>query len=336
MLELGALVFREPWWLLGLLSIPGLILWRRRRARRILPAHIPYPALPQALPVTWRMRALGWRLPVHYLAIALLWIAMARPQRQFQEEKVMGEGIDIFLAMDLSSSMLARDFDPDRLTVSKQVAAEFVDRRRYDRIGLAVFAGESYTQCPLTLDHEVVKGFLDDLACGQLEDGTAIGMGLAAAVNRLKDSEAKSKVVILLTDGVNNAGYIRPAAAAALARTFGIRVYTIGVGSYGQAMSPVRRRSDGAYLFGLAQVEIDEPLLEDIAGQTGGRYYRATSAEGLAEIYAEIDKLEKTTVEVEVFRRYAEWYRLPMLTALVLLVLTGVASMTFLRVLPGE
>jgi len=247
---------------------------------------------------------------------------------------VKGEGIDIFLVMDLSSSMLARDFEPDRLTVSKRVAADFVSRRKYDRIGLAVFAAESYTQCPLTLDHRVVTDFLQSLECGQLEDGTAIGMGLAAAVNRLKDSEARSKVVVLLTDGVNNAGYIRPAAATELAKTFGIRVYTIGVGSYGQAMSPVRRRPDGRYLFGLTQVEIDEPLLEDIAAQTGGRYYRATSATTLEEIYAEIDRLEKTTVEVEVSRRFSDMYRIPFLTGLAILALVWLARQTFLRILP--
>jgi Ca-activated chloride channel family protein len=308
---------------------------RSRQVREKGSAAIAFPSLPSTVPLTWRVRALRWVAPVTYAAIALLWVAMARPQRQFQEEHVKGEGIDIFLVMDLSSSMLARDFDPDRLTVSKRVAADFVSRRPYDRIGLAVFAGESYTQSPLTLDHAVVKTFLEGLECGQLEDGTAIGMGLAAAVNRLKDSQAKSKVVVLLTDGVNNSGYIQPAAATALARTFGIRVYTIGVGSYGQAMSPVQRRPDGVYLFGLTQVEIDEPLLEDIAAKTGGRYYRATSAEALEQIYAEIDKLEKTTVEVAVFRRYTDVYRFPLLFAAALLLLVGLARITFLRILPG-
>lgn len=333
MLELGAFVLRAPWWLLGLVSIP-LHIWWRTRTRASGADVIGFPAIPAALPVTWRIRALRWLWPMSYFAIALLWLALARPQRAFHEEVVKGEGIDIFLVMDLSSSMLARDFEPDRLTVSQRVAADFVSRRKYDRIGLAVFAAESYTQCPLTLDHRVVTDFLASLACGQLEDGTAIGMGLAAAVNRLKDSEAKSKVVVLLTDGVNNAGYIRPAAATELARTFGIRVYTIGVGSYGQAMSPVRRRPDGRYLFGLTQVEIDEPLLEEIASQTGGHYYRATSAASLEEIYAEIDRLEKTTVEIEVNRRFADLYRYPFLAGLVILVLVATARRTFLRILP--
>ena len=335
MLEWGAFVLREPWWLFGLLTIPLLAYWRARKVRSKGTTAIAFPSLPATLPVTWRVHALRWIAPVTYVAIALAWLAMARPQRQFQQEQVKGEGIDIFLVMDLSSSMLARDFEPDRLTVSKRVASDFVSRRPYDRIGLAVFAGESYTQSPLTLDHAVVRTFLEGLECGQLEDGTAIGMGLAAAVNRLKDSRAKSKVVVLLTDGVNNAGYVQPAAATELARTFGIRVYTIGVGSYGQAMSPVQRRPDGVYLFGLTQVEIDEPLLEEIAAKTGGRYYRATSAEALEQIYAEIDKLEKTTVEIAVFRRYTDMYRLPVLLAAALLLLVALARITVLRVLPG-
>ncbi len=335
MLEFGSLVVRAPWWLLGLLTIPLIVYWRTRHARGHAGSAIAFPSLPAAVPLTWRVRALRWIAPLTYVAIALLWIAMARPQRQFREEKVKGEGIDIFLVMDLSSSMLARDFEPDRLTVSKRVASDFVSRRDYDRIGLAVFAAESYTKSPLTLDHAVVRTFLEELECGELEDGTAIGMGLAAAVNRLKDSQAKSKVVVLLTDGVNNEGYVQPAAATELARTFGIRVYTIGVGSYGQAMSPVRRRPDGVYLFGLTQVEIDEPLLEEIAAKTGGRYYRATTAEALEQIYAEIDKLEKTTVEVAVFRRYSDMYHVPLLIAAALLLLLGLARITFLRILPG-
>lgn len=289
---------------------------------------------PMVVPVTWRMWVYKAIEPIFWFSLALLILAMARPQSEHEEEHVKGEGIDIFLVMDLSSSMLARDFEPDRLTVSKQVAIDFVSHRTYDRIGLAVFAGESYTQCPLTNDHEVLKEYLGSLACGTLEDGTAIGMGLAAAVNRLKESEAKSKVVVLLTDGVNNAGYIRPATAADIAKEFDIKVYTIGVGSYGQALSPVRRRSDGDYLFGITNVEIDEELLKMIAAETGGKYYRAVSAEALQQVYNEIDQLEKTEVDITVYKRYKELYYWPLVAGLLLLVFMFLLRSTLVRSLP--
>ena len=243
------------------------------------------------------------------LAFVAFVAALARPQLALKEEEVKAEGIDIMLVTDLSSSMLAQDFDPDRLTVSKEVAKEFVDKREYDRVGLVVFAGESFTQCPLTTDHRVIKDFLDNLECGMLEDGTAIGMGLASAVNRLQDSEAKSKVIILLTDGVNNAGYIKPITAAEIAKDFEVKVYCIGVGSMGQALSPVSRRSDGVYIFGMARVEIDEALLRQISEMTGGQYFRATDQASLEAIYDQIDQLEKTEIEVTTYRRYSEEFR---------------------------
>jgi Ca-activated chloride channel family protein len=260
---------------------------------------------------------------------------MARPQKTLKEEIVKAEGIDIFMVMDLSSSMLAKDFNPDRLEVSKRVAIEFVEKRPYDRIGLAVFAGESFTQCPLTTDHRVVKDFLASLQCGVLQDGTAIGMGLAAGVNRLKDSEAKSKVIILLTDGVNNAGYIRPLTAAEIAKEFEVRVYTIGVGTIGDALAPMSRRDDGRYVFGMTRVEIDEELLRQIAEMTGGKYFRATSAESLERIYAEIDRLEKTEMEVSVFNRYNEEYFVWLLIGMVALGLYLVSKWTVMRRIPG-
>jgi len=260
--------------------------------------------------------------------------AIARPQITLKEEEVKAEGIDIMMVMDLSSSMLAQDFRPDRLSVSKEVAKAFVDKRKFDRLGLAVFAGESFTQCPLTTDHRVVKDFLDNLQCGLLQDGTAIGMGLASAVNRLKDSESKSKVVILLTDGVNNAGYIKPMTAAEIAQEFDIKVYTIGVGSMGQALSPVSRRSDGKYIFGMARVEIDEQLLREISKLTNGRYYRATNEESLTAIYDEIDKLEKTEIEVSTFKRYSEEFRRFLLWGVGFLLFEIVLRLSVLRSLP--
>ena len=288
------------------------------------------------------IRGIGsWRgnfriaLPViRALAFALLVIAMARPQESLKEEDIKAEGIDIVLVMDLSSSMLARDFTPDRLEVSKEVAAQFVDKRPYDRIGLAVFSGEAFTQCPLTTDHGVVKDFLQNLKCGILEDGTAIGMGLATAVNRLKDSESVSKVVILLTDGVNNSGYIQPMTAAQIASQFDVKVYTIGIGSVGEALTPVSVRSDGRYIFGLARVEIDEQLLKEIAEMTGGDYFRATSKEGLEEIYNKIDQLEKTEIEVTTIRRYSEEFYVFAGLGLLLLILELLLRYTVFRALP--
>ncbi len=268
------------------------------------------------------------------LALAALVIALARPRQTLKEEDIKAEGIDICLVMDLSSSMLAQDFKPDRLEVSKRVASDFVSKREHDRIGLSVFSGEAFTQCPLTTDHRVVKEFLAGLRCGLLEDGTAIGMGLATAVNRLKESESKSKVVILLTDGVNNAGYIKPLTASEIAREFAVKVYTIGVGSTGDALTPVSRRSDGKYIFGLARVEIDEELLAEIATMTGGKYFRATSAESLERIYAEIDQLEKTEIEVTTLKRYSEEFHHFALWGLILLVIELFLRYTVFKTIP--
>jgi Ca-activated chloride channel family protein len=282
----------------------------------------------------WRSKLWPYLPWLKAASAAAMVIALARPQLTLKEEEVNAEGIDIMLIMDISSSMLAQDFQPDRLEVSKAVAKEFVDKRQYDRLGLVVFAGESFTQCPLTTDHRVVKDFLDGLQCGMLEDGTAIGMGLASAVNRLKDSEAKSKVAILLTDGVNNSGYVKPLTAAEIAKQMATRVYTIGVGSRGQALSPVSRRSDGRYIFGMANVEIDEKLLDEMASMTGGKYYRATDQTSLEAIYAEIDVLEKTKIEITTFKRYSEEFRPFLLFGLGLLMIEWVMRMTLFKTLP--
>ncbi|RMG87868.1 MAG: VWA domain-containing protein [Bacteroidetes bacterium] len=284
--------------------------------------------------ISWRGRFFNLLPILRLLALTFLIIALARPQETLKEENIKAEGIDIFLVMDLSSSMLAQDFKPDRLEASKRVAAEFVDKRSFDRIGLAVFAGEAFTQCPLTTDHRMVKEFLSGLECGLLDDGTAIGMGLATAVNRIKDTPAKSKVIILLTDGVNNAGYIKPLTAAEIAREFGVKVYTIGVGSTGDALTPISRRSDGRYIFGLARVEIDEALLKQIAEMTGGKYFRATSAQALEKIYAEIDRLEKTEIEVTTIKRYSEAFHPFAFFGLFLLILEFTLRYTIFRTIP--
>ena len=249
------------------------------------------------------------KLPwLRWLILALLIFAMARPQRKWEEEKIKADALDIVLSMDISPSMLSRDFDPDRLSVAKRVAAEFVLKRPHDRIGLVAFSAEAFTQCPLTTDRRVVQTFINELAVGRLEDGTAIGMGLATAVNRLKDSPSRSKIVVLLTDGENNAGYIAPLQAAEIAKTLGIRVYTVGIGTEGVVMSPAQRNGDGSYAFAPRFMKFDTQLLEEIAAATGGRFYRAFSARDLEAIYAEIDRLEKTKIEVSTVRRTTDYY----------------------------
>jgi Ca-activated chloride channel family protein len=324
----------DPLWLLLLIPVAYVIWYRRRKGKPDVVTALDIPVLSGDVPPSWRVMVYKYVEPLFWIATISFVIAMARPQREHSEEKIKGEGIDIFLAMDLSSSMLSRDFNPDRLSVSKQVAADFINHRTYDGIGLVVFAAECYTQCPLTHDHQILIDYLKSLECGQLEDGTAIGMGLAAAVNRLKDSQAKSKVILLLTDGVNNAGYIRPATAADLAKEFNIKVYTIGIGSYGQALSPVQRGPGGQYMFGLTNVEIDETLLKQIADETGGKYYRASSAEALQRVYDEIDQLEKTQVEINVFKKYQELYYVPLIFGLFILAILFIARATILRSLP--
>jgi Ca-activated chloride channel family protein len=326
--------FVNPGLLLLLLLAPAVIVWYTLRYRKRYPTIRLSNLEALGEEPSWRVR-LRKLLPVlRTLTICALILALARPQKTLQEEQITAEGIDISLVIDLSSSMLAQDFKPDRLEVSKRVAGDFVSKREHDRIGLAVFAGEAFTQCPLTTDHKIVQEFLANLQCGILEDGTAIGMGLATAVNRLKESPAESKVVILLTDGVNNAGYIKPITAAEIAREFKVKVYTIGIGSTGDALTPVSRRSDGRYIFGLARVEIDEDLLRQIAEMTGGQYFRATSAESLERIYEEIDQLEKTEIEVTSFKRYSEQFHYFVLLAFLLILLELGLRYTLLRSIP--
>lgn len=266
------------------------------------------------------------------LAIALLIIALARPQSSNSWQTYTSEGIDIVLALDISGSMLARDFTPDRLEAAKEVATKFILERPQDKIGLVIFAGESFTQCPLTTDQAVLVNLMREVKSGMIEDGTAIGLGLANAVNRLKDSPAKSKVVILLTDGVNNRGAIAPATAAELARTYGIRVYTIGVGTYGEAPYPVQTPF-GVQLQNVP-VEIDEDVLQQIATLTGGKYFRATDNNKLKQIYEEIDQLEKSKIEVKHFSKKDEQYFIFGLLGMCLLIAQALLRYTLLRKIP--
>lgn len=253
-------------------------------------------------------------------AIAFIIIAIARPQSTSSWQNSTTLGIDIVISMDISGSMLAQDLKPDRLEASKKVALEFISKRPNDRMGLVIFSGESFTQCPLTTDHQVLQNLFKDVKSGMIEDGTAIGMGLATAANRLKDSEAISKVIILLTDGVNNQGSIAPLTAAKIAEKFGIRVYTIGVGTEGFAPYPFKTPF-GNTVYQDVEVKIDEKTLQDIAATTNGKYFRATSNKSLEEIYLEIDQLERSKINVKEYSKKKEEFRILIYIALALLLL---------------
>lgn len=300
------MTFAQPLWLLLLLFIP-LLVRRHAKGRGVLLLHLSQAA-PEGLPPTWRVGARAWLLPLRWLAIGLLTLGLARPQRHWQEEKVTADALDIVLALDISPSMLNRDFNPNRLAAAKKVAIDFVEKRPHDRIGLVAFAGEAFTQCPLTTDRRVVQAFIRELQIGRVADGTAIGLGLATAVNRLKDSRSNSKIVVLLTDGVNNVKNIQPLEAAELARALGVKVYTIGVGTEGDVLAPSGRNADGSYTYDFQRKTFDPQPLEEIAALTGAKFYRARSEAALGDIYSEIDRLEKTKVEVAILHRKAEFF----------------------------
>jgi Ca-activated chloride channel family protein len=278
-----------------------------------------------------------WLRPLPFIlrmaALVMFIIALARPVEITHEQETTTDGIDIVLSMDISGTMLARDFKPDRLTAAKRLAAEFVAERRGDRIAVVAFAGEAFTQAPLTSDQATIETMLSRLRSGVVEDGTAIGNGLATAINRLRESGAKSKVIILLTDGVNNRGQISPLMAAEIARDMGIKVYTIGVGTRGRAPYPA------VDIFGnqttvMADVEIDEELLEEIASMTGGKYYRAVNDEALREIYAEINTLEKSKVQVTDYQTYEELFLMWVILGIALLCAEFIVDKVVLNRLP--
>ena len=321
--------------LFWLLVIPALLaalyVWRIVRGRE---AHLRVSDIRP-----WTAGSTGvlsWIRHLPYLlrlaALVLIIVALARPRSKSETERINTEGIDIVLAMDVSTSMLARDFKPDRISAAKDIAIEFISQRPSDRMGIVVFAGESYTQCPLTTDRATLINLMKEVQTDIIEDGTAIGNGLATAVARLKDSDAKSKVVILLTDGVNNCGEITPAMASEIAETYGIRVYTIGVGANGEAPYPVQTPW-GIELRNLP-VEIDEALLKEVSDATGGSYFRATDNTKLAEIYAEINQMEKSRTSVDSFPVYKELFHRYAVAALILLLLEVLLRAVFLRRLP--
>lgn len=325
--------FAYPWILWALLLVPllGFWYWRRRRhmvTELTFSSLQPFDHTPRVLREKLRDVPIALRLA----ALALFIIALARPQAVSSRENVSTEGIDIVLVLDISGSMLAEDFSPNRLVAAKQVADEFVDGRVNDRIGLVIFSAESFTQCPLTTDYPVLKSLLKEVKNGMIADGTAIGLALANGVNRLKDSEAKSKVMILLTDGVNNRGEIDPITAAKIAATYNIRVYTVGVGAQGEAPYPVETP------FGIQRrlipVDLDEKTLTAVADMTGGKYYRATDNRKLKAIYKEIDQLERSKIEVTAYKRYTELFYNWLAAGLLALLMEVVLGATVLRKIP--
>lgn len=328
---MSSIEFASPHFLFILIVIPLLVLWYIFRNNK-QQAYIRFSdtGFFDKLPRTWKSYLRHIVFALQMVALGLFIVALARPQSSSKNQTVNIEGIDIVLAMDISSSMLAADLKPDRLEAAKTVAADFVSGRPGDRMGLIVFSGETFTQVPLTTDHGMMLNMLKDMKCGMLEDGTAIGDGLASAVSRLKDSEAISKVVILLTDGDNNAGSIDPNTAAEMAKLFGIRVYTIGAGTRGTAPYPVQTPFGGIQ-YQQVPVTINETLLQQIADETGGKYFRAESESKLQQIYDEIDKMERSKIEVNEFKRLHEEFYPFVIWGLILLVLSFVLKNTIFK-----
>ncbi len=327
------LTFRDPWWL-ALLAVLPLVAWLRWRGQGV--GALTYSRLPAAPGARWRLH-----LPflARLAAAALLILALARPQLGYAWEESLTEGIDIQIVLDVSGSMGAEDFAPrNRLTVAKQVVRDFIGRRPADRIGLTIFSGKALTRAPLTTDRQMLDFLVDSLELNELPDGTAIGLGLANAAARLKDSEAKSKVIVLVTDGVNNAGAIDPRSAAAICEGLGIKVYTVGVGTVGRAPVPLalpdpltgERRVRRVMM----EVEIDEPLLTAIAERTGGAFYRATSPEALESVFAEIDRLETTPIRTKRYVRYRETFQPLVWTGLVFLLAPFASALANVTVEP--
>ncbi|QEH40357.1 VWA domain-containing protein [Chitinophaga sp. XS-30] len=326
--------FAHPAFFWLLLLIPVMIWWTVRAGRK-WQGSFQVSSLQglKGLPVSWKVRFRPLLPALRIIAFAALVTALARPQTSNTSESIDSEGIDIVLSIDISGSMLAEDLRPNRMEAAKKTAMTFVDSRISDRIGLVVFSGESFTQCPITMDHAVLKQQIIQIRSGMLQDGTAIGMGLATAVDRLHSSKVKSKVIILLTDGVNNTGLVDPLTALEIAKAYKIKVYTIGVGTTGKAPSPATM-PDGSVQMQMTDVQIDEPLMRKIATETGGRYFRATDNASLQNIYQEIDKLERTKVEITSYKRFQEHFFPLAMIALACLLLEVLLRYTLFKRLP--
>jgi len=328
--------FANPEFLYMLVIIPLLVYWYWKRQQKISgKIRFSDVNIVKQVGQTLKQRLRHGLFLLRLLFIMLIIVAFARPQSGSKMHETSTEGVDIILALDVSSSMLAEDFKPkNRLIAAKQVAEEFIQGRQNDRLGMVIFAGESFTQCPLTLDYGVLLTLLREINVADQEwDGTAIGMGLINAVNRLRDSKAKSKVIILLTDGVNNRGEIDPITASNIAAALKIKIYTIGAGSRGTALYPVDDPILGRRFVPM-QVEIDEEVLKKIAANTGGRYFRATNTEKLAQIYQEIGELEKTKIEVKEFTRYQEYFGYFLGTGLIIFLFEIILTQTVFRKIP--
>lgn len=326
------MIWYYPWVFFLLILVPALVAWYYFRQRHP-DTTLVLPSASQFKPLVSRWKLWLRHLPfvLRIAAVVLLIIAIARPRIPIDEQRVTTEGIDLVIALDISSSMLAEDLEPrNRLLAAKKVAKEFIQGRSSDRIGLVMFSGEAFTWCPLTLDYDVLTELMDQIEPGVVQDGTAIGKAIATGANRLRSGEAESKVLILLTDGVNNVDQPDPLTAALAAGELGIKIYTIGVGSWGQALAPVQM-ANGQVRMQMVQVEIDEDLLRQVAARTGGQYFRATSTEALRDIYQRIDQLEKTEVEIEHLRRWRERFYLWASLALAILAIERTLSMTWLR-----
>jgi len=329
---LDNVTFAWPWMLYFLIIVPLMALWYWYKGKNKTAA-ITYSSLKMFEQFSPGFKERFRHLPaiLRMLAVALIIVALARPQSFSSGENIYTEGIDISMLLDISGSMLAEDFRPNRIEAAKKVIDEFILGRTSDKIGLVVFARESFTQCPLTVDYPVLRGLLKDIKSGMIEDGTAIGTAIANGVNRLKDSKAKSKVMILLTDGVNNSGEIDPITAGQIAKNFGIRIYAIGVGTMGEAPYPFQTPYGLRYQ--MMPVEIDESSLKKIAETTDGKYFRATNNRKLEEIYSQIDNMEKTRVEVTSFRNAKELYYGWLGSGLILLLLEiGLAGTVFRKI----
>ncbi|MFI5238049.1 MAG: VWA domain-containing protein [Ignavibacteriales bacterium] len=327
------MTFAYPWVLYSLAIIPLMIAWYLFRGMKTQ-SSVKYSSLNifKDVPSTLREYLRHIPLAIRLIAIGLLIVALARPQSFSSGENVTTEGIDIAMVLDISGSMLAEDFKPNRLDAAKDVIDNFVEGRTSDRIGLVIFSREAFTQCPLTIDYNVLRNLLLDIRSGMIQDGTAIGNAIANGVNRLKESDAKSRIIILLTDGVNNAGEVDPISAAEIAKAFGIRIYTIGVGTRGEAPYPVQTPFGTRYQ--MVPVEIDEEMLTKISGLTDGQYFRATNNRALEEIYNKIDKLEKTKIEITSYKNATEKYHSWLWGGLLLLLVELGLSRTILRKLP--
>ncbi len=327
------ITFAHPYLLYLLLLIPFILFWYWKQNKK-RSAAITYSNLEifRDLSKTLRERLRHLPMFLRLTGISLLIVALARPQTFSSGENIYTEGIDVAMLLDISGSMLAEDLKPNRLEAAKNVIDEFIAGRKTDKIGLVVFASESFTQCPLTIDYPVLRGLLKEIHSGMIEDGTAIGTAIANGVNRLKDSKAKSKIIILLTDGVNNSGEIDPITAAQIAKKFGIRIYTVGVGTMGEAPYPFQTPFGKRYQ--MVPVEIDEKVLQQVSQITDGKYYRATDNKKLEQIYQNIDKLEKTRVEITSYRKAKELFYGWLGTGLFFILLELILSKTYLKKLP--